>query len=38
MTTQERQMNAGAGKIHKKDFAIGETYNNLFLIYIGRIS
>ena len=38
MTTTERQMNVRAGKIHKKDFDIGKTYNNLFLIYIGRIS
>ena len=38
MPIKERQMNATAGKIHKKDFAIGKTYNNLFLIYIGRIS
>lgn len=38
MPIQERQMNATAGKFHKKDFNIGKTYNNLFLIYIGRIS
>lgn len=30
-------MNATAGKIDKKGFAIEKTYNNLFLIYIGRI-
>ena len=25
-------------KFHKKDFDIGKTYNDLFFIYIGRIS
>ena len=38
MTTTERQMNVGAGKIHKSDSDIGKTYNDLFLICIGRIS
>lgn len=38
MTTTERQMNVRAGRIHKRLSDIEKTYNDLFLICIGRIS
>ena len=38
MTTTERQMKVRSGKIHKRLSDIEKTYNDLFLIYIGRIS
>ena len=38
MTTTERQMKVRAGKIHKRLSDIEKTYNDLFLICIGRIS